>query len=212
MIHEQAFRSALQACPLIAILRGVRPEEAVAVGQVLVDAGFRILEVPLNSPEPLKSIRALSTAFPEVVIGAGTVLHRAEVGPVQAAGGRLVLAPNFQPEVVAQARDLQLATLPGVMTPTEAFAALQAGATGLKLFPAELLGAAALKAWRAVLPAGTMVLPVGGVHPGNVAAWQAAGADGLGIGSALYRPGQDLVQLRETAHAFLAASAGTMRA
>ena len=212
MTHENAFRDALRAAPLIAILRGVQPHEAVVVGQVLVEAGFRIIEVPLNSPEPLQSIRALSAAFPDIVVGAGTVLRRTDVAPVQAAGGRLILAPNFNPEVVTEARALGLACLPGVMTPTEAFAALDAGASGLKLFPAELLGPAAVKALRAVLPAGALLLPVGGVAPGNVQAWRAAGADGLGIGSALYRPGQDALQLRETAHAFMAACAGTMRA
>jgi len=212
MTHDPAFESALRASPLIAILRGVRPEEAVAVGQVLVDAGFRIIEVPLNSPQPLESIRALSRAFPQVMVGAGTVLRRTEVGPVQAAGGKLILAPNFNPEVVAEARDLAMACLPGVMTPTEAFAALDAGATGLKLFPAELLGPPAVRALRAVLPAGALVLPVGGVRPDNVRTWQEAGADGLGIGSALYQPGMDLVQLREKALAFMAACAGTIRA
>jgi 2-dehydro-3-deoxyphosphogalactonate aldolase len=146
------------------------------------------------------------------MVGAGTVLRRTEVGPVQAAGGKLILAPNFNPEVVAEARDLAMACLPGVMTPTEAFAALDAGATGLKLFPAELLGPPAVRALRAVLPAGALVLPVGGVRPDNVRTWQEAGADGLGIGSALYQPGMDLVQLREKALAFMAACAGTIRA
>jgi 2-dehydro-3-deoxyphosphogalactonate aldolase len=212
MTTDPSFEAALRASPLIAILRGVRPEEAVAVGQVLVDAGFRIIEVPLNSPQPLQSIRALSRAFPQVMVGAGTVLRRTDVGPVQAAGGKLILAPNFSPDVVAEARDLAMACLPGVMTPTEAFAALDAGATGLKLFPAELLGPPAVRALRAVLPAGALVLPVGGVRPDNVRAWLDAGADGLGIGSALYQPGMDIVQLRERALAFMAACAGTMRA
>jgi 2-dehydro-3-deoxyphosphogalactonate aldolase len=212
MTIDAAFDTALRASPLIAILRGVRPDEAVAVGQVLVDAGFRIIEVPLNSPQPLQSIQALSRAFPQVVIGAGTVLRRTEVGPIQAAGGQLILAPNFNAEVVAEARDLGMACVPGVMTPTEAFAALDAGATGLKLFPAELLGPPAVRALRAVLPAGALLLPVGGVRPDNVRAWFDAGADGLGIGSALYQPGMDIVQLRERALAFMAACAGTMRA
>jgi len=212
MTTDELFNQALAACPLVAILRGVRPDEAVAVGQVLVDAGFRIIEVPLNSPQPLLSIAALSRAFPKAVIGAGTVLTPGEVGPVQAAGGRLVVAPNFNPDVVREARDLDLSCLPGVMTPTEAFAALDAGATGLKLFPAEMIPPAVVKALRAVLPRQALLLPVGGITPGNLAAYRAAGADGAGIGSALFKPGASLADLKQNAQAFAAAAAGTMSA
>ena len=209
---EATFESAFAACPLIAILRGLTPAEAVPVGRVLVEAGFRILEVPLNSPDPLASISALSHAFPQARIGAGTVLHRSDVGPVQAAGGTLVVAPNLNPDVVIEARDLGLASLPGVATPTEAFTALEAGATGLKLFPAEMMGPPVVKALRAVLPRDTLLLPVGGITPASLAAYRAAGADGFGIGSALYTPGMDIETLRQRAHDFIAAHAGTLRA
>ena len=206
------FEQALSALPLVAILRGITPAEAVPIGQVLVDAGFRLIEVPLNSPEPLKSIAALARAFPQAVIGAGTVLRRGDVGPVQGAGGRLVVAPNFNAEVVQEARDLGMACLPGVATPTEAFAALDAGASGLKLFPAETIPPSAVKALRAVLPPGTLLLPVGGITTGNIADYRAAGADGLGIGSALYKPGQPAHEVAANARAFADVCTGTMRA
>lgn len=209
---DTAFTQALAALPLVAILRGITPAEALPVGQALVDAGFRLIEVPLNSPEPLRSISALAHAFPQAVVGAGTVLRRADVGSVQAAGGQLVVAPNFDAGVVQEARELDMACLPGVATPTEAFAALDAGATGLKLFPAEAIPPAAVKALRAVLPAGTLLLPVGGVTPDNAAAWRAAGADGLGIGSALYKPGRPVHEVAALARAFADAWRGTMRA
>lgn len=209
---DTTFRQALAACPLVAILRGLTPAEAVPVGRALVDAGFRLLEVPLNSPDPLASIAALARAFPQAIVGAGTVLRRAEVGPVQAAGGRLVVAPNFSAEVVQEARELGLACLPGVATPTEAFAALDAGATGLKLFPAEMMGPPVVKALRAVLPADALLLPVGGITPLNAADYLAAGSDGLGIGSALYKPGRDATAVAQQAQAFVAAATGTIRA
>lgn len=212
MTVDSGLAEALAPCPLVAILRGLTPQEAVPVGQVLVDAGFRVMEVPLNSPDPLQSIAALSHAFPRCLIGAGTVLDLHQVGPVQAAGGRLIVAPNFNAEVVGEARDLGLICLPGVLTPTEAFAALAAGASGLKLFPAEMAGPPVVKALRAVLPADALLLPVGGVTPQNLAAFREAGASGLGIGSALYKPGISLDQLRHNAHTFVAACAGTMRA
>ncbi|MGZ5181248.1 MAG: 2-dehydro-3-deoxy-6-phosphogalactonate aldolase [Ramlibacter sp.] len=212
MTVPATFDAALAACPLVAILRGLTPAEAVTVGEVLVDAGFRILEVPLNSPDPLASISALAHAFPQAWVGAGTVLQRGDVGSVQAAGGRLVVAPNFDAEVVQEARDLDLVALPGVATPTEAFAALEAGASGLKLFPAEMMGPPVVKALRAVLPREALLLPVGGITPASLAPYRAAGADGFGIGSALYQPGMALDQLRERALDFIAACAGTIRA
>lgn len=212
MTPPDTFEAAFAACPLVAILRGLSPEDAVPVGRVLVDAGFRILEVPLNSPDPLASIAALATAFPQACVGAGTVLHRSEVGAVQAAGGTLVVAPNLNPDVVIEARDLGLACLPGVATPTEAFTALEAGATGLKLFPAEMIAPPVVKALRAVLPRDARLLPVGGITPASLAAYGAAGADGFGIGSALFTPGIALEVLAGRAHDFIAAHVGALRA
>jgi 2-dehydro-3-deoxyphosphogalactonate aldolase len=206
------FRAALAACPLVAILRGLRPDEALEVGAALVAGGFRLLEVPLNSPDPLASIRLLAQAFPQALVGAGTVLRAKQVAQVHAAGGRLVVAPNFHPEVVREAAELGLACLPGVFTATEAFAALEAGATGLKLFPAEMLPPAGVKALRAVLPRETLVLPVGGITPATMAAYRAAGASGFGIGSALFKPGMTAAEVGQHALDFVAAWADTMRA
>lgn len=211
-MNDESFRAALAACPLVAILRGITPEEAEPVGQALWDAGLRIFEVPLNSPDPLRSIAALSRAFPQAMVGAGTVLQPADVDRVQAAGGQLVVAPNFSAEVVKQARHRGLACVPGVLTPTEAFAALQAGATGLKLFPAEMASPAVVRALRAVLPADALLLPVGGITVVNVAGYLAAGASGFGIGSALYRPGRGAAEVGAIARDFVAACAGTIRA
>lgn len=208
----ETFRQAFDACPLVAILRGVRPAEAQPVGAALADDGWRVIEVPLNSPQPLDSIAALARALPQAVVGAGTVLRPEQVAPVHAAGGRLVVAPNFNPAVVREAARLGMACLPGVFTATEAFAALEAGATGLKLFPAEMIPPAGVKALRAVLPREALVLPVGGITPANMAAYRAAGADGFGIGSALYRPGATAAQVQEDGRRFLDAWAGTMRA
>jgi len=180
---------ALTALPLVAILRGITPAEALPVGRALVAAGFRLLEVPLNSPQPLDSIAALAEAFPQALVGAGTVLQAEQVHAVAQAGGQLIVAPNTDLDVLLAALDRDLVCLPGVATPTEAFAALAAGAHGLKLFPAELVSPAVLKAMRAVLPAHTPLLPVGGITPETMAAYRAAGASGFGLGSALYRPG-----------------------
>ncbi|MDP3309811.1 MAG: 2-dehydro-3-deoxy-6-phosphogalactonate aldolase, partial [Polaromonas sp.] len=154
-----------------------------------------------------QSIEAMAAALPTALIGAGTVLSAAQVRDVHAAGGQLVVSPNFDPDVVREAVRLGMVCLPGVMTATEAFAALQAGATGLKLFPAEMMAPAALKALRAVLPGPTLLLPVGGITPGNMAAWRAAGASGFGIGSALYAPGMTVAQVAENAMEFIAAYA-----
>jgi 2-dehydro-3-deoxyphosphogalactonate aldolase len=195
----------LSQLPLIAILRGLTPAEAPAIGQALVDSGFAMIEVPLNSPEPLRSITVLTSQFPETLIGAGTVLNTEQVKDVHAAGGRLIVSPNFNPAVVAQALALNMVVLPGVATPTEAFAALESGAHGLKLFPAEMISPSTLKALRAVLPKATALMPVGGITPDNMTVYRAAGATGFGLGSALYAPGRSVDQVRERALAFVRA-------
>ncbi|MEY2772486.1 MAG: hypothetical protein RIQ38_2905 [Pseudomonadota bacterium] len=196
----------LKAHPLVAILRGVRPQEVLAVGEVLLAAGFRTLEVPLNSPDPLQSIERLAKAYGQrALIGAGTVLQVHEVDQVADAGARLVLAPNRNAAVIAQSRARGLLSMPGVATPSEAFEALAAGAQALKLFPADVLGTASLKAWRAVLPQGTPMWVVGGVDARNLAAFRAAGAAGAGLGSSLYTPGMALSDLAELAQALQAA-------
>lgn len=188
---EQTFAAACAELPLVAILRGIAPDEAVAIGGALVAAGWRIIEVPLNSPDPLHSIEALARAFPDVLVGAGTVLDARAAHAVHGAGGRLVVAPNFDREVVAAAVGLGMVALPGVLSASEAFAALAAGATALKLFPAEMIPPAAVKALRAVLDPRTVVMPVGGISLDNMRAYRDAGASGFGIGSSLYKPGMD---------------------
>ncbi|MDM0083994.1 2-dehydro-3-deoxy-6-phosphogalactonate aldolase [Variovorax sp. J31P179] len=206
------FSAAMQALPLVAILRGLTPAEAPAVGDAIIDAGFRLLEVPLNSPQPLESIALLRQRFPQALVGAGTVLDPQQVRAVQGAGGELIVAPNFNAEVIAEAVRLGLVSLPGVMTPTEAFGALAAGATGLKLFPAELASPAVVKALLAVLPKDTPLMPVGGITPDNMDAWRAAGSAGFGIGSALYKPGKSAAAVHEDALRFVAAFNRTQRA
>ena len=198
--------------PLVAILRGLHPLEALAVGQVLVDAGWDLIEVPLNSPQPLQSIATLRQAFPQALVGAGTVLTPEDVRQVHSAGGELIVSPNFNPAVVAEAVRLGMVCLPGVMTASEAFAALAAGASGLKIFPAEMITPQVLKALRAVLPADALVLPVGSISPLNMPAFRDAGANGFGLGSALFKPGMTPAQVAESAAEFKAAWAGTMRA
>ena len=212
MTPHDKFAAALPLLPLIGILRGIRPGEAQAVGEALCATGWRLIEVPLNSPQPLESIGQMAGAFPQSLVGAGTVLTVADVRNVHAAGGRLVVSPNFNADVVRETVRLGMVSLPGVITPSEAFAALDAGAHGLKLFPAEMISPAVLKALRAVLPAGTLLMPVGGITPGNMAAWRAAGASGFGIGSALYKPGMDAAQVRAAAQGFREAWAGTIPA
>lgn len=203
---SMSFAAAMAACPLVAILRRVRPDEVVGIGEALVSAGFRIVEVPLNSPEPLESIRRLATAVGDrALVGAGTVLDAGQVADVQAAGGRLVVSPSVDAEVIRATVAVGLVSLPGYQTPSEAFAALKAGAHGLKLFPAEAASPAVLKAQRAVLPREVPVLVVGGVTPGSMGPWLAAGADGFGLGSALYRPGQTAAEVRGQAEDFMRA-------
>ncbi|WP_153102032.1 2-dehydro-3-deoxy-6-phosphogalactonate aldolase [Paraburkholderia hayleyella] len=198
--------NALNLYGLIAILRGVLPHEASAIGQVLYDEGFRLIEVPLNSPEPLQSIQTLSTCLPaDCLVGAGTVLAPEQVIPLRKAGGRLIVMPHCDPAVIRAAKAAGLVAIPGVATPTEAFAALAAGADALKLFPAEQLGPSTLKAWRAVLHPSTALLPVGGITPGHLADFVAAGASGFGLGSALYTPGLDAAEVAARARDFMAA-------
>lgn len=192
----------LARLPLVAILRGIAPDEAVPVGRALLDEGWSIVEVPLNSPRPLDSIAALARDLGDrMLVGAGTVTDPAAVADVRAAGGALIVAPNADPRVIAAARARGLACMPGVMTPTEAFAALDAGADALKLFPAEALPPAVVAALLAVLPKGTLLAPVGGIGEANIAAYWRAGARGFGIGSSLYKPGTGLDALRAKARA-----------
>ena len=199
----------MQKLPLVGILRGLQPHEALLVGQALVATGWTLIEVPLNSPQPLDSIAALASAYPQALVGAGTVLTPDEVRNVHAAGGQLIVSPNFNPAVVREAVRLGLVCLPGVMTASEAFAALEAGATGLKLFPAEMITPAVVKALRAVLPTDSVVMPVGGITSANMAPYFAAGASGFGIGSALYKPGNSALEVKQQAMDFIAACAGT---
>lgn len=196
------FTSAMQQLPLVAILRGLTPGEAMPVGDAVFQEGWRLIEVPLNSPHPLQSIATLATHLPQALVGAGTVLTVAQVHEVHDAGGQLIVSPNFNAEVVRAAVQLGMACLPGVMTATEAFAALDAGATGLKLFPAEMATPAVVKALRAVLPPNTLLLPVGGITPQNMASYSVAGANGFGIGSALYSPGKAVTAVAEAARDF----------
>lgn len=210
--HAQ-FTAALRSLPLVAILRGLQAFEALAIGTALVDEGWTLIEVPLNSPLPLQSIETLTAALPRALVGAGTVLTPRQVREVHAAGGRLVVSPNFDADVVAAALRLGMVCLPGVATASEAFSALAAGANGLKLFPAEMITPEVVKALRAVLSADTVLLPVGGITPANMPAYRAAGANGFGLGSALYKPGMDAASVAGNARAFIAAwRAGSTRA
>ena len=203
------FEAAFAACPLVAILRGLTPQEAPAIGDALVEAGFIMIEVPLNSPDPLRSIALLAERIGErAMIGAGTVLTAQQVREVHAAQGCFIVAPNSDTAVIGEARALGMGAMPGYYTATEAFAALSAGATALKLFPADGAQPAMLKAQRAVLPREVKVLAVGGIDPDNMAQWRAAGADGFGLGSNLYKPGKAAEEVHEAALAMVTAVRG----
>ena len=199
----------LARCPLVAILRGVQPDEVEAIGDALLAEGNAIIEVPLNSPDPIESIRRLAArSGGRALVGAGTVLDPTDCARIAAAGGKLVVTPHADPEVVRAAKAAGMLAVPGFMTPAEAFALLRAGADGLKLFPAEAASPAVVKALLAVLPKGTAILPVGGIEAGNMAPWRAAGAAGFGIGSAIYRPGDTAEVVARKARALVASLAG----
>lgn len=196
----------LARCPLVAILRGIKPEEAEAIGDALLAADIPVLEVPLNSPDPIESIRRLAKRFGDrALVGAGTVTNPGDCARIAAAGGRLIVTPHADPAVVRAAKAQQMICVPGFFTPGEAFSLLAAGADGLKLFPAEAASPAVLKAMLAVLPKGTPVLPVGGMDATTIPAWRAAGAAGFGIGSAIYKPGDDAAAVAAKAAALRAA-------
>lgn len=200
------WNTSFKTCPLVAILRGVQPGEVEGIAEELIEAGFALIEVPLNSPQPYDSISRLTRRFADrAVIGAGTVLTTEQVARVEEAGGRLIIAPNFDPRVARAASDRGLIYGPGIGTVSEAFAALDAGADFLKLFPAEMIPPVAVKAMRAVLPREVQLLPVGGIQPDNMAGYRAAGVDGFGLGSALYKAGMSAEEVAERATAFVTA-------
>lgn len=200
------FEDAVKTCGIIAILRGITPAEVPAVGHVLQDAGIRVVEVPLNSPDAFTSIEMLADAFAgRLVIGAGTVLDAESVTRLKASKGTICVSPDCNPAVISRAVELGLVPLPGVFTPTESFAAIRAGASHLKLFPAEAASPVAVKAWKAVLPKHVRLYAVGGVTPSNMQAWADAGCSGFGIGSNIYKPGQSADDVAKSAAAFVSA-------
>lgn len=205
MSAKELLQHYLDDCPLVAILRGLTSEDAEAIGEAVAQSGIRIIEVPLNSPDPLKSIELLAKKFGDrMLVGAGTVLSVEQVERVREAGGRIIVSPDTNTDVIAAAARAGLVSSPGYFTPSEAFAAIRAGASALKLFPAEAASPAVLKAHLAVLPGGTKVLIVGGIKADNMKPWIDAGATGFGLGSGLYRPGQSASETLEKARAFVA--------
>lgn len=199
------FNAHMDQLPLVAILRGLKPEEALDMGHAIVNSGFHILEVPLNSPDPLRSIQILAEGFPNALIGAGTVTTAQQVRDIKAVGGQLIISPHLDDNVVCEAVNLGLISLPGVATPSEAFKAISLGAHGLKLFPAEMISPAVVKSMRAVLPGNIRLVPVGGIGTHNMADYRKSGASGFGIGSALYAPGKSAQAVGESAAAFVKA-------
>ena len=199
------FNAHMDRLPLVAILRGLKPEEALDIGHAIVNAGFHILEVPLNSPDPLRSIQILAEAFPNALVGAGTVTTAQQVRDIKAVGGQLIISPHLDDNVVCEAVNLGLISLPGVATPSEAFKAIALGAHGLKLFPAEMISPAVVKSMRAVLPGNIRLVPVGSIGTHNMADYRKSGASGFGIGSALYAPGKSANAVSESAAAFVKA-------
>ena len=199
------FNAHMDQLPLVAILRGLKPEEALDMGHAIVNSGFHILEVPLNSPDPLRSIQILAEAFPNALIGAGTVTTAQQVRDIKSVGGQLIISPHLDDNVVCEAVNLGLISLPGVATPSEAFKAIALGAHGLKLFPAEMISPAVVKSMRAVLPSHVRLVPVGGIGTHNMADYRKSGASGFGIGSALYAPGKSAQTVGESAAAFVKA-------
>jgi 2-dehydro-3-deoxyphosphogalactonate aldolase len=209
MSPNEDFRQYLDACPLVGIIRGVTPDEADEIGQAIFDAGIRIIEVPLNSPDPFKSIQRLADSLGDrALIGAGTVLDAAQVAEVKAAGGRLIVSPNTNPAVIRASVAAGMISSPGFFTPSEAFAAIEAGAHTLKLFPAEAATPAVVKAQRAVLPSGIPLIVVGGIRPDGMRPWLEAGAAGFGLGGGLYQPGQSPTVTAEKARAYVAGLRG----
>lgn len=205
MSASDLFRRYLGQCPLVAIIRGVTPGEAEAIGDAIYESGIRIIEVPLNSPNPLLSISRLAKRFGErVLVGAGTVLKADEVARVRDAGGRIIVSPDTNVEVIAATAAAGLVASPGYFTPSEAFAAIRAGATALKLFPAEAVTPAVLKAQLAVIPRDVPILAVGGIKPDNMRPWLDAGASGFGLGGGLYKPGQSPEETLAKARAYVA--------
>jgi 2-dehydro-3-deoxyphosphogalactonate aldolase len=203
---RETFDLYFNECPLVAIIRGVTPAEAADIGGALYDGGIRIIEVPLNSPDPLASVRAISDALGErALIGAGTVLQPEQVAQVRDAGGRIVVSPNMNPAVIRATVEAGMVSSPGIFTPSEAFTALDAGAHALKLFPAEAASPKVVKAMRAVLPKGAHLLVVGGVTPDSMAGWLEAGADGFGLGSGVFKPGDSSDQTMKKTRAYVEA-------
>jgi len=198
-------REALVKCPFVAILRGILPNNALPVAEVLIECGFQIIEIPLNSPNPYESINNISTKFGEnILVGAGTVLQIDEVALVKSAGGKIIVSPNVNCEVIHRSKLLNLISIPGATTPSEVISAIQAGADAIKLFPAEILPPIAIKALRAIIPNDTILLPVGGISTDKqISAYLSAGANGFGLGSALFKPGKKLSDIKKSAKTFI---------